>query len=626
MARMYAPPIEEARDLANLRGIIFTFVGEWGRLDITYKEYLAHEKLRACINDQTRYRMFVGRTIFSYSMNFLKSNSVVREQLKALEHEKIENPLRFFAPSGDQSLQFLNNTTDDIVILTACNRFGKTQNGVVKLLINTTPCDPSWEIFSKYNVTHIPFLSGRKAGISSYEMSSHSATILPMMLDWCPLEQLGKYAKNYKGKGGKTVSLRTGISAILPLTCGSEYKFLACSQGQGPYESDVREFWLWDEQGEEAKFDGADERARTTLSGGRHYMPMTPHKVEGRPDTGGGSWISKLWESDVAKGRSIAKYKGNVWDVPDWIYPESSKVKAYAKWVEEPAAQQNDKVRREGLSRFFGDWHESSGLVIDEWDSSKHVIEPFDIPKHWTWYRGVDHGITHPAAALQCAVSPAGDMFICKDWLRVGLVVSQIVKEIIEWSGNSRKKIGTYMNPKTDMSYDKYLETFHGRKFQWTVFDPRAWSAKQNESGMLLHKIYEVHGLKMKKGSGKPCEHYIPLMKEWFVIDPEKPHFVTGELGAPRIYVFNTCGDFIRTIKRWVWSSRKTRSESARDKESPTKIDDDLMDVLKYIIQANPKFRGNVQQADSEYYDGLGDYDDEEQESSFKPLNSITGY
>ena len=620
---MKTDDIEAHRDLSNLDGFVFTFVTERGRQDISYGEYLADTQLREDINNMDRYRLVLGRMIFSYDMAYLESKPKTRQLMKDLEHEQNQNPLRFFAPSGQQALDFLNDEENDICILTACNRFGKTQTALVKKLINIIPCDPSWEIFSKYGVKHRKWRGPKTCGMASYELGSHQSTILPMLLNWLPKKELGTYARDFKGKGAKQVTLR--VDPNLPLTCGTLIGFYAISQGQARFESNVNEDWLWDEQGEEAKFDGADERARTTPSGGRHDFGMTPHKIEGRPDTGAGSWINKIFDGTVTKGRKIAHYHGQVWDVPDWIYPEASKIKAFDKWVLEPERLQDDKIRREGLSRFYGKWHESSGLVIDEWNSAVHVIEPFDIPPHWSLFRAFDHGDKHPSACLWGAVSPAGDLFIYRDYRRTGRVPSQGAQDVIELSGNKRKLIGNYQNPKNDQNYSKYEEVECGESYQWTVFDARAFSTNSAGDGIKLSKLYAMAGLKMKQGSGKDSDHYVPILKEWFALDPEKKHFVTGEMGAPRVYVFNTCQDFIKTIKRWVWVERKTKSSERLAKESPTKNDDDLCDCLKILIQANPRFRGNARLSDNEYYDFLEDFDEPKARVS-RAVDRLTGY
>ena len=125
------------------------------------------------------------------------------------------------------------------------------------------------------------------------------------------------------------------VEPQLQLECGSKFMFSAMSQSQGKFEGNVKHDWGWDEQGSEAAFDGADERTRT-FTDGRHDFAMTPHKVEGRPETGAGSWINKIYSGEVTKGHTIKTYRGQVWDVPDWIYPEKSKVQAFNKWVVEP--------------------------------------------------------------------------------------------------------------------------------------------------------------------------------------------------------------------------------------------------------------------------------------------------
>ena len=66
-------------------------------------------------------------------------------------------------------------------------------------------------------------------------------------------------------------------------------------------------------------------------------------------------------DGSMTKGRTIKSYHCHIWDVPDWIYSEESKFKAYKKWVLEPEAMLNQKALREGQSRFFGKWHEASG-------------------------------------------------------------------------------------------------------------------------------------------------------------------------------------------------------------------------------------------------------------------------
>ena len=615
---------EADRDLSAHEGIVYTFMTDRGRFDISYSTYLKAPNLRAMINDRDRYLLVLGRTIFSYSPHYLTKHQKIKKMMGKFEREKRMNPLRFFAPSGKAALDFLNDEENDVCILTAPNRAGKTQTMIIKKLINIIPCNSRWEIFSKYGVKHRKWRGPKKCGLATYELASHSSTLLPMLLDWIPENELGIYSREYKGRGKKTVSLRD-TDPKLKLGCGSEIGFFTVSQAQARFESNVIDDWGWDEQGDEDRFDGADERTRTTPGGGRHDFGLTPHKIAGRPDTGAGSWIEKLVSGEQNKGRKIGKHNMGIYDVPDWIFAEDSKLIGFKKHILEPARTKNIKAEREGLSRYRGKFHEASGLVIDEWDSKKHVIEPFEIPSHWPRFRAVDHGDKHPAAAIWAAISPAGDLFIYRDYLRTGRVPSQICKDIIELSGNQRDLIGSYSNPRNDMIYSRYKEHQTGERYQWTVFDARAFSTNSADSGLPLAKIYGFAGLQMKKGSGHNSEHYVPLIKEWFVLDQSKKHFVTREDGAPRLYVFATCTDFIRTVKRWVWVDRKTSSADRLSKESPTKKDDDLMDCCKILLQANPRYRGAVKPSDGAYYE---DIDESEQGKLITNvvIDPITGY
>lgn len=66
----------------------------------------------------------------------------------------------------------------------------------------------------------------------------------------------------------------------------------------------------------------------------------------------------------------------------------------------------------------YGDWDITSGGMIDDiWDSDKHLLTPFSIPKSWTIDRSFDWGSSHPFSVLWWAESD-GTPIIIKDGLR----------------------------------------------------------------------------------------------------------------------------------------------------------------------------------------------------------------
>lgn len=46
-----------------------------------------------------------------------------------------------------------------------------------------------------------------------------------------------------------------------------------------------------------------------------------------------------------------------------------------------------------------GDWDVGAGMFFTNWDHNIHVIEPFEIPRHWSMWGSFDYGFSHPTAA-----------------------------------------------------------------------------------------------------------------------------------------------------------------------------------------------------------------------------------
>ena len=60
-------------------------------------------------------------------------------------------------------------------------------------------------------------------------------------------------------------------------------------------------------------------------------------------------------------------------------------------------------------------------------------------------------------------------------------------------------------------------------------------------------------------------------------------------------------------------------------KESPTKVDDDLCDCLKLMIQGKPVFRGNVLAGDSKFYDDMDEFERDEMKTN-AVVDRLMGY
>lgn len=567
----------------KLKDKTFKFITEDGVFDITYAEYCKNSSLNAKIRDKRRFNLNLGPTIISYDRRYLKENKDAKKLADALKRQFDSCPMKFFMPSGDTVTEFINDTDHSLTGIISGNRGGKTTSAFIRAAIRMIPCDKNWDIFRNNGIEWKEFEGPKILGIASYEFVNHKTTIWPQVIrKWLPESELGEYRYG----GGKIINWKD--NPHLELACGSEIYFYTYDQDQGVFESQAVDIWIWDEQGVEAKFDGANERTRT--KDGIHIFSLTPHKVDGRPDTGSGSWVNKLVKKEITKGHKIKFYTFNlIEDVPDWVFPEKQKEAAYKQHIEEPTRLNDIKRLRHGRSRLFGEWEESSGLVYDDWNRQYHIIDPIPIEKGWTKYRSIDHGTRNPTACIYAAVTPNNDIILYDEYYTINNAISQNVKGIVEKSGNKLKKIDNIFNNQAGFYHDVFEEVMSGTQFYKTLFDPRSFKTPDPVMGMTISQVYKNCGLNIMPASGKNTFESVPIVKEYFRIDFSREHIITKQKGAPRIYVFSTLNNFIREIEGYV-NEEFVRKNNENPTERPRGKDDHLMDALRYLIMGRPVY------------------------------------
>lgn len=555
-----------------------------------YQDIMKRPDLLKFLHDKrTRTNLFLGRTILTYDRPYLTSHPSDQELVTNMSMMLEENPIMFFLPSGPNGIKFLNDTTHDVKMLIAPNRVGKTASAVVDILLDIIPTDASWPIFKEHGVLHRPFNGAVKSGFASSDWKTMMRTMFPEILKWIPKYQLGDY--DPRKKNGRTVNWKG--EANLPLICGSECFFYCYEQDQGPFESQALGRWLWDEQGQESKFDGGDERLRT-IRGGRHVFALTPHKVEGRPDTGARSWIHKMMTGEQTKGHEISTYSIPISDAPDWVYPEDAKHKAYVKWVEEPKRLNNLKAQKEGDARFYGKWQDSAGLVFDEYDENYHIIDPFPIPDTWTRYRALDHGVNNPTACIFAAVSPDGDVYVYQEYFENSFTIFENCRNIVELAGNKLKKIGT--DARSGLFCDRYAEVCSTTRFRVSVGDSRSLGTQDALTGLTNIKLYLLGGLRLIPASGRNPAQYHAVVKQYLAINSQKTHPRTGKLGSPSVFIFRNLSNMRRELTNYAraeWGSSKAAASHNRQERAREK-DDHLIDALVYLLQIPPRYIGGV--------------------------------
>ena len=565
-------------------------------------EYQNNEDLIALINDASRMRLILGRTVLTYSHEYLAENPEDAQQLVTLEQIQLRNPLRFYAPNSKEQEDFINDDDASVCAMVDLNRIGKTTAAYIKMLVGESPmiqCDPEWEIFKHHGIKFREFRGPISCGIATYNQAKLDDPIWSEMVKkWTPDDELGIYGRTYRGKGGKSHPSWGHDKNIKSKKSKSILGFYTYEMDQGNYEGGALNKWLWDEQGTESKFDGADRGTRTTK--GKHIFSLTPHKVEGRPDTGGGGWMKPFLTGKVTKDHTVGVYHaGDIWDAPDWIYPISEKKKEIIKWETEPLENDDRKRIAEGRARLYGEWHTTAGLVLDEWNPAVHWIEPLweFPPDNLTLYRAIDHGTNNPTACIWFAVDPNLNIFIYRCMYTRGRTVNENVAEIIKLSGNKREPLDNYHDERSGMNFVRYREITQ-REYVWkTAMDSRSFSTNTGVNQVPLGQIYKWAGLdRLTKAQGKFTDHWVPMINQLLLPDPTHKHPVTGELGAPHLYIFNVPENrpMYREIEGWVYEEQKGNTEHKNATEKPRDKDNHLMTAMGYGVMIPLRFVGNL--------------------------------
>jgi hypothetical protein len=580
----------------------YMFITENGTFDIEYEDYLKNQDLMDAIGDARRRFLNLGRVIVSYPVEWLMSHPSKQRDFDLLAAEQLANPLRFYMPCcarsgfGSPAHRFINDNRHSACIMRAGNRFGKSVAAWIKQMVSRglIPCDPKWEVFQENGVKYIPWTGPKKMGIGTYQWENHRRAIWPGVVQaWTPAEELGDYRKG----GNKTLSFQTG--PVIKLACGSEIQMNAYDQDQNVFESDAKDGWMWDEQAQEAKFDGANMRCATRrwwykqdgleyLGGGWHDFSMTPHAMEDRKDTGSETFVHDMEEGIDLKGLTIASYQGSVLDdTPDWVYREREKLAQKKTWIDDPWKSGDMKRYREGRARMYGEYHVSTGLVYDDFDESVHVVDDFPLKMDWTRYRGIDHGKKHPFVSVSAAVTEEGDVIIYDIYTAMNKNVSENIATLVARAGNKLVTSGkaVVLAGDTPQTFIRKREVMCGTRFRITCLDGRSFKKPQDNMSITLGELYALHGLVCTPASGLNNSTAIPIVAEYFRIRPTVKHRVTGNLGAPRVYIFRSCIPLIRAIKRYRYAAKEG---SVKEKIAEGK--DDEMDAMKYLMQLPLKY------------------------------------
>ena len=203
--------------------------------------------------------------------------------------------------------------------------------------------------------------------------------------------------------------------------------------------------------------------------------------------------------------------------------------------------------------QFFEDFRDDPEHYQDRrWT---HVIEPFEIPDGWTICRSYDFGYGKPFSCAWWAVDYDGTIY-----------------RIMELYGCTR-------TPNEGVKWTPYkqFEEIHKTEMQhpWLkgkaiigVADPAIWDASRGESvadTAARYGVFFTPGDNERIAGWMQCHYRLQF----------------DEDGYPRMYVFNTCRAFIRTIPLLIYDEHKVE-------DLDTKMEDHVADEWRYFCMSRP--------------------------------------
>jgi len=199
----------------------------------------------------------------------------------------------------------------------------------------------------------------------------------------------------------------------------------------------------------------------------------------------------------------------------------------------------------------YGTDSDAEGLIWDEYNETRHTVEPFEIPQGWEKGLALDHGFRNPTAVIWYAIDFDGTVFIYDEHYERGKPVSYHAEEI------------------------KKRNLFSG------ICDPSIFNKTQTRKERIfsIADEYLDYGITLRPAYKTQEEASLNRVNEFFKQD--------------KIKIFKNCVNTIREVGNWKWKTLKPGVER-NSPEEPVDLDNHTCDDLKYII--NSRFSKSVQE------------------------------
>lgn len=203
-----------------------------------------------------------------------------------------------------------------------------------------------------------------------------------------------------------------------------------------------------------------------------------------------------------------------------------------------------------------GDWDTFEGMYFHEWRKDLHVVDPFPIPPSWQRARGIDFGSTNPYSCHWCAWDENGDAWIYREDYAANLTPQEQARRVID---RSVMEVDGLMRPE---------------KFWATVADPSVFSNHRG-AGKTIADMWADSGLRVTRAKNDRIGGWTNVRQ--YLWD----YAANNGQGGPRLHVFSTCTNLVRTFPLMQHDSHKVEDMN-------TTGEDHALDSTRYVLATRP--------------------------------------
>lgn len=197
----------------------------------------------------------------------------------------------------------------------------------------------------------------------------------------------------------------------------------------------------------------------------------------------------------------------------------------------------------------LGNWVGAEGAIYPEYESGKHLVDPFPVPWEWNRYWSVDFGFVNPMVVQQWAEHPDGDLILYREFYATRRLVTEMAEEVLSVVADPD---GEWIEPRPVSIFADHdaegREQFARAIGQSTV---PAMKAVSEGIQAVQARLKGEPGLRFFRDAVHSVDPYL--------VEQSKPTCTVEELPG------------------YVWADNKT-------KEQPVKIDDHGADGLRYLV------------------------------------------